>query len=297
MSWGIATAGGLERFVSADTPNEVVWAIGQMDFNAAPVWDNTWDGNCNIGITDTGQYHVPVVVTLQKHFSFDMTEAIPGHPYGNWFKDCQFVAGASGGHSVGHYGGRSGQNFAPCGYPEALWTETATQIIIRYVGVYSGAETSWRVAGNMQGTVYCMLVGKLPDTSIQQIPTHGINLYGANENIINFNSNYMPSNPKHFPVRPNFNLDNFRTNPGYTGDMDGGIKMTVVSPIAMCSANSQNRFAEVYPCFSADGRRIGARTQGWAAAVGQPAGRSPFAIMADASSTLRVWNASDYFDI
>ncbi len=297
-TFGISTAYGFEGFLDSSRPNEIVLAKGSASYNAAPIFSNTTYG-CSWPIEYNGNYHVPVTVTLTKSIPGEYyLGSFPSRPYFYNFNNCSLVAGDSAGRSVGYYGGANHPNVVtPCGYSKALWSETATHITVKYFGIWSGTESSWRSSAHMSGTVYVMLVGQLPIASKQAIPKHGILMYGATGSSINFNSNYEPSNPKHFIARPNYNLNNFRTNTAFHGNMDGGVKMTTIAPVAQCHAGgSQNHYHKVWPCFSSDGRRIGTRTQGWAAAeLSAPPSWNARTDIMTSSQIMRVWNVSDYF--
>lgn len=295
-SWGIETSsGGYSGFLDAGRPNEVVLGKARVNYNANPIWTNTYYG-CNWPIEYNGQYHVPVAVTIKKTFpgQYYLT-GYPRQSYFKTFKDCTLVVGDSAGRSVGYYGGDNhSQVVTPCGYSKAIWSEDANNIYVKYFGVYSGTESSWRSSSRMSGTLYVMLVGQLPSDNIQELPEYGIQMLSTGGDTT-FNSNYEPSNPRYFVGRPPFDLNNSRAKLSFKGDMGGGTKMTTPSPIAYChSGGSQVHYNKVYPCFSSDGRRMGTRTQGWATGDSPGPGNARGAIMGS-SEIMRIWQVSDYF--
>ncbi len=297
-TFGISTAYGFEGFLDAGRPNEIVLAKGVASYSAAPVHTDTYYG-CNWPVEYNGNYHVPVTVTLTKTFPGEYyLGSFPSNPSFYNFQNCSLIAGDSAGRSVGYYGGANNSSVpTPCGYGRAIWHENHNHITVSYFGVWSGTEGAWRSSAHMSGTLYVMLIGKLPIASKQIIPKQGILMYGTTGSSINFNSGYEPSNPRHFIGRPSYNLNNFRTNTPFHGNMGGGVKMTTIAPIAQCHAGaSQNHYHKVWPCFSADGRRIGTRTQGWAAAElsAPPSWNARTSIM-PSNALLRVWNVADYF--
>ncbi|USD68144.1 hypothetical protein [Vibrio sp. SCSIO 43136] len=287
--YGIATSKGLGNFIDSDSKNEIVLAIGKMDYSMAPVYQSNFK-NCYSGYL----YHAPVVMKLEK--------LVPGTRLKNsWraaspFIDAYLVVGDSKGHPVGWYGDTTTSQIRPDGWPASQWTEDETSLTIKYLMVGSSSENSWNSSAHMSGTVYAMLIGRLPEQQVQ--PEYGLQLYGSDGQTVNFNSHYMPSNPRYMLPLPSYNINDYRQLQGFETGLTAGAKMVSGEQIArsgVIRSSSSFMNGNHYMAFSEDGTRYGARPIGWPSLMSRRF-NTPFDIHPDKTTPIvRVWSVDDYF--
>ena len=279
MTYGIQTSNNFESLYLSGLSQEVVLARGEVNFNTTVHHQTGTNESTNVS---PGLAYISI--TLEKYaIGMPMLKSgVGGH---HTFADGVYmIGGSTRGSTPMIIDGRAEWS------SKRHWSETATTITINYLVLPPAMDNSLS-SNRISGTVYVLLVGKLPENYNKT--DYGIRMYNTS-NKVTFDSALMPITPKYVVDRPT-NFDNYQSaSPLNLGNFPAGVKLTVCSWLGQGRCPNPLRFINMTVQFNSIGTKYGIRPNGFA--WGNP-WQSHFGshLINQASNKIRVFEASDYF--